>query len=566
MLLHNGAIYVGWGPAGPHFCDWMRLQPDGTIGEMGQAPAPAISDPAAATDLGGRLVLPGLHDSHLHVYELGRLASTVDLEDCTSIEAMQQRIADFVAKTHPLPPVVICTHWDQERLGATPTRRDLDAVLPHTPCVAHRRCWHVLVANSRALAECGVTRDTPCPAGGMMDRDAAGELTGVLRENSTQLVEKLLRPPTDPVALQAVLRRGLHECLRQGITAVQTNDSTAVSGFGRPFEAYAALEEQDPDGLPIRVALTMGDTDVLDHPPLRPPVPWRPGRLLSCDRLKVFADGALGASTAALEEPYSDDPMGSNRGMLLLSPKELRDRVAAVHGAGYRLEVHAIGDRAARVTVEAIEAAGMGPEDRPVLTHCQLLSPDTVAAMARLGVIANIQPQFAHSDSRIAVQRLGRRRLEQEGGGGYPCATLLARRVPVCGGSDAPIETPCPLLGMYYAITREGDDAPPLRPSEAVSFPEALALYTTGAAFAARQEARLGRLQPGWLADFVVLSDNVALDVQRLKTCRVEQVWVAGRRRYTAEDDSDPPGRRGREGFGKWGPNPYFRCPCCVAR
>ena len=324
------------------------------------------------------------------------------------------------------PTLTLSASPPQDALGAYPVRQDLDAVVPDRPCIIYRRCWHVCVANSVALGLCGITAATRSPDGGVMDTDATGEPTGVLRETAMDLLSPVTEPETDLDTAKGWLRAGLGACVAQGITSVQTNDGAVVGGIAAPFEAYAALDREG-EGLPLRVLLTLPHEDVLPAPtassadvsvagteasgragaagdgagagagadpesacpasdvvipsvscsapasaPRRQPVAWQPHAMLSCDRAKVFSDGGMGASTAALESPYSDDPTQTNCGVLQLSPEALDRTIREVHEAGWRLEVHAIGDRAARLSVAAMERAGVAVEDRAVLTHCQV--------------------------------------------------------------------------------------------------------------------------------------------------------------------------------------------------
>lgn len=243
--------------------------------------------------------------------------------------------------------------------------------------------------------------------------------------------------------------------------------------------------------------------------------------LLSCDRAKLWTDGGLGASTAAMLEPYADDP--ENSGVLQLTPENIDEALRKVKAHGFRVEAHAIGDRAATCLLDAFENH-LAPEDRPVLTHCQILNNSLIDRMARTGVIANVQPQFVPSDLPIVKNRLGAdtERFHRS----YPWRTLLRKGIRLAGGSDAPVEAPAPLVGMADAMEHV------LHESERLSLAEALEIYTSGAAFAARAEDFLGRLEPGFQADFILLSHRgsaTALTAADLRATEVEEVYVAGR-------------------------------------
>jgi len=515
-------------------------------------------------DLQGRVVFPGLWDSHVHVYALGKQQQAVDLEGCTSISELQERArCHLKAHSSTVGAYLEGTHWDQELLGREPTREDLDACVDEeVPAIFYRRCWHVCVANSAALYRCGIDAHTPDVPGGIIERNVAGQPTGILREAA---IEALLAPLTEQELSfdrqKEILLDGLNECVARGITAVQTNDSKEIGAISDPWSVYSALA--DEGNLPCRVFLTISWQSLDRSPP--PPaagVQHRSG-LLSCDRVKLWTDGALGASTAALLEPYSDGP--GNVGVLQMSPTEIAETVQKSKRCGYRIEAHAIGDRAASHLLSAFELH-LQAGDRPVLTHCQILNNALIARMAVAGVIANVQPQFVPSDLPIARSRLGEgtERLRCS----YAWRTLLRHGVPLAGGSDAPVEAPAPLEGMADAMDHV------LHPTEQLSFAEALQMYTTGAAYAACVEERLGRLAPGSRADFIVLEgipgNPAAITSAALRAAWVHGLYVDGRRvalkpslcvPVPPPPSYEPPGGAGRAGLLRhWRRG---KCPCC---
>jgi predicted amidohydrolase YtcJ len=403
------------------------------------------------------------------------------------------------------------------------------------------------VVNSAALRLLGIDHERGDVVGGVVERDAAShEPTGLLKESACDRVASL--SIGSDATRRACITRGLRECLQRGITAVQTND-------GGAWPLYAALAKEE--ALPLRVFLTVQAHEV--GTPSAPPPGSRVGELLSCHRAKIFADGSLGADTAALSEPYQHLRAGEEEdeeedgpaakapaakrarsaprecdhahaalGVLVHAREPLRALVARTHAAGFRLEVHVIGDRAADEVLGALEAAGAGPAARPILTHCQVLRGDLIARMRALGAVANVQPQFVASDARWVDKKLSAALRPFA----YAWRTLLREGVIVAGGSDAPIERADPLEGMHVAVFRflQGT-ASPWRPEEALSREEALHIYTVGGALAAQEEARLGRVAPGMAADLVVLGVDAWAEPARLAACPVEQVWVAGRRR-----------------------------------
>jgi len=532
----------------------------------GQPPVEARQG-AVERDLGGALVLPGLADSHVHIYALGKQRRSVDLTGCRSIEELQARLRKSVEQSGAMDATTLLegTGWDQNLLGRDPTRADLDAVVGDRPAIIHRRCWHAATASSAALRFCGALAEVPEVDGGVVERDASGP-TGVLRERAIETVLKPLLELEEPAELQKeILHQGLMECVRRGITQVQSNDGKQLGNIANPWKVYSELEAEGK--LPCRVFLTVPYKEAGNG--LQPGgKKEHPSGLLSCHRVKLWTDGALGASTAAMLEPYSDDPEGKNLGVLQISPEEISEAVSGAKAKGLRIEAHTIGDRSAKVLLDAFEQH-LSPADRPLLTHCQILNDDLVAQMAAVGAIANVQPQFVPSDLPIVKERLGAdtERFRYA----YAWRTLLRRGVRLAGGSDSPVEEPAPLVGMADAMDHV------LHEGERLTFAEALEIYTAGAAYAAGAEDRLGRLEPGMAADLVVvhapgMSSGTASklpDSKTLREAQVMEVYVQGRRVHAGS--ALPPGvpapfgaAAGKGGLiGRWRRG---RCPCCRSR
>ena len=351
---------------------------------------------------------------------------------------------------------------------------------------------------------------------------------------------------------------------------MQTNDSMLMGNNPLPFQDYQQIEQEGH--LPTRVFLTVGHEEVgpestSEHKALAvSDTEIKETSLVSCDRAKLWTDGAVGARTAALLEPYSDDP--ENVGHML--PTEDLDKVLKkLKENGFRLEAHAIGDRAADELLKSMIKNGFVPEDRPVLTHCQILSADIIKRMAAQGVIGNIQPQFVPSDAAGTVSRFGNERLPFC----YCWKTMRDAGVVLAGGSDCPVEEPRPLHGIYYAMTHasaHGKGHAPLIEKEQMSFAEALEMYTIGASVAVRMEHRLGLLEKGYDADFVIttLSADVDTNPDQLLSADVDAVYIKGGLTYDKSvgfegweppkltADSYAPGKNGL--LQGWG------CPCCI--
>jgi predicted amidohydrolase YtcJ len=408
------------------------------------------------------------------------------------------------------------------------------------PVFLWRACWHIGCANTAGLAAAGLRAGAPVPPtpGGVVDVDKKGHPTGVLRERATDLITPFTEEK-DQLVRRKYFEAGVAQCVAQGLTSLQSNDGGGAErgNRGGSWEHYVAMEQAGT--LPLRVFLTVDYSDLAGGlaPPSGSTGAGGPSSLVKCDRVKLFGDGSLGAETAAIRGAYNAEdgeerpPAAAEEGVLIQSDAELAAKIRDAKGQGYRLEIHAIGDRAAASVLDGLEAAGVTPDDRAVITHCQLLGADLISRMGAMQTVANIQPQFVVTDAPFARVRVPARIQEHA----YAWRTLLEKGIPCAGGSDAPVELPTPLIGMHDAIFRYGAGADPAtayRPTECLTFEQALDLYTIGAAYACGEEHRLGKIKVGYAADLTVLDQDVSVDPQLLASARVEQVWVAGVPRF----------------------------------
>jgi predicted amidohydrolase YtcJ len=478
----------------------------------------------AVLDAGGKRVLPGFIDCHTHMTMGGLNLLALDLRR-TKDEADFTRLLAAYAKGKPTGIWLTDGAWDHEQWNPPrlPTKAVLDPATGDHPACLSRQDGHIMVCNSLALKLAGITRATPDPPGGVIVRDASGEPTGLLKDAAMDLVWKM-RPPRTPGELADGLRAAMKEAARVGVTSVQD-----LQGDPGTLDAWEKL--RDGGELTVRVNF---------RPPLSE---WEKARdrrasmkndeWLRVGGVKGFSDGALGAATALMFEPFTDDP--KNKGVwaaeaIPLAPFE--ERVAGADKAGLQVEIHAIGDRANAEILDLYErvAKRNGPKDRRFrIEHAQHLRPAEIARFAALGVIPSMQPYHAIDDGRWADKRLGQERNK----GTYAFRSLLDAKARLAFGSDWDVAPLSPVAGIYAAVTRrtiDGKTPGGWVPEQKITVEEALRAYTSSAAWAAFEEKEKGTLETGKLADFVVLSaDPLSVAPESLEKIAVETTVVDGR-------------------------------------
>ncbi len=476
---------------------------------------------------------PGLVDAHAHLSDLGAGTEEVDLRGMMRLDEVARLVQAWIA-AHPGDGWVIGQNWDQSLWpgGAFPTAAVLDAVAPDRPVWLIRVDGHAGWANAEAMRRAKVTRDSVAPVGGQILRDAGGEPTGVFVDDAMLMVSRAMSRPTRADFARRILA-GQALVLKEGLTGVHAMAITPTE-----IEAYRDL---DRDGrLKLRVH-GMASSPSEDPASLvaQPPPKSGPGARFELRGIKLFIDGAMGSRGGLLFEPYSDDP--GNRGLLLMKPEVLEATTAEALRNGWQVATHAIGDRGNALVLDAYEAARRavpGAKDpRLRVEHAQVVRKPDVPRFRALGVIASMQPSHAIDDMRWADARLGPGRVT----GAYAWRWFLDEGVPLAFGSDFPVEVVNPFYGIYAALTREDEDGHPLggwHPDQKMSLDETLRAFTTGSAFAAFAEDRLGILKPGLRADLTVIDRDLFKVPPRdlLKTNVVmtiidgEVVYEAGRR------------------------------------
>jgi len=475
---------------------------------------------AAVVDLAGRCVMPGLIDAHGHLAALGALKRELDLRDTRSEAEMVERVRARAA-TLPEGTWILGGRWDQATWGvaALPDNRALSAAVPRHPVLLSRVDGHAALANGAALARAGVTAGTEAPPGGEIVKDADGAPTGLLVDNAVDLVRRAV-PAGGGVPTGELWRTAQEACFAVGLTCVH-DAGVSCADLDDLRARYARGE------LKLRVYAMVSDEPGIAgwlavHPPRSDP-------RLSVRAVKMYADGAMGSRGAWMLEEYYDRP--GHFGLNVTPVDHLRELSAVAAQLGWQACTHAIGDRANREVLDAYAAAleGLptgGPRFR--IEHAQCVSLADLPRFAQLGVIASMQPTHATSDMRWAMDRVGPERLQ----GCYAWRRLLDTGARLCFGSDFPVESENPLLGVYAAETRqdlEGKPAGGWGPGQRLSRAEAFRLFTRDAAYAAFLEKEIGMLKPGLRADFVVFDrDVMAVPARELPEARVLETVIDG--------------------------------------
>ena len=516
-----------------------RIVAAGTDAEVREASGPATD----VVDLSGRLLLPGFQDAHIHASAGGLNRTRVDLSE-SHARADYDRIVASYARANPAAEWILGAGWSLDLFdGGIPTREQLDAVVSDRPAFLVNRDHHGAWANSRALELAGITRDTPDPADGRIERDAGGEPVGTLQEGAMSLMERVVPPVSMEDRLRGILvaQAYLHAL---GITAWQEAIVGTYPGVPDCFDPYLAAASSGT--LTGRVAAALWfergrGLDQLDG--------FRERRARALEdssgrvragTVKIMYDGVCENFTAAMLEPYLAEGLGAaGRGLTYFDAEELKEHVTALDGAGFQVHFHAIGDRGVRDVLDAVEAARRagGGGNRHHVAHLQVVHPDDLGRFGTLGVAANAQMLWAQLDGQmteLTIPFLGPDRSDRQ----YPFESLRARGATLAAGSDWPISTPDPLQQIHVGVNRvappgyafgDGGEAEPFLPRERLTLDAAVRAFTAGSAFV-NQLDETGTIRVWNLADLVVLDRDVfAHPPEEIGTARAVLTLVDGR-------------------------------------
>lgn len=482
-------------------------------------------------DLGGQTVIPGLADSHMHLANLGASMETVDLSSARSQQDLTRLGQEFLAEHSDLAWVA-GWGWNHDKFvdGAMPSRADLDLIAVDVPILFSRTCGHIAVASTRALELANLGQNPKQPQGGHIDLDANGMPTGILRESAVGLVRRFAPKPT-LADHKRTLAMAAQRAASFGLTSVHSDD--LAGHFEEMLQVYHELVQEDR--LPIRVSLQIRlySPEQVDEF-LRVSERFHfPPHSVEYGPVKVMTDGSLGGRTAALNAPYADDP--TTCGVEVLNQETVTQILGRAHEHGMQMAGHAIGDRAMEMLLNAFETAlaeKPQPDARPRIIHAQLTTPEILRRCQELGVVCDIQPGFLGTDMHIVERRIGAERMQTT----YAWRTMRELGIPTAGGSDCPVETCNPLVGIQQAVTRQDMNGFPeggWLPQEKLSIQEALELFTLGPAYCSFNEDVLGSITAGKMADCVVLDrDPHTVAPEQLSGIQVQVTYVGGRRRY----------------------------------
>ena len=475
-------------------------------------------------DLQGAFVTPGFIDPHVHFVKASIMLSQPSLRDAADPKEFVARVAE-AAKALPKGEWLEGGNWDQDRWGGEmPHRSWIDPVTPDTPVAVIRYDLHMLLLNSLALKRAGIDRNTVSPPGGVIEKDANGEPTGIVKDAAKDMVLRTIGERT-PAQNDAATRQGIELALSKGVTQVHPTEKETIS-----FDSSRRLRAKGETGLRFRHYLPLEDWEA------QAALIAEEGRgddWVQWGGCKAVFDGSLGSRTALFYEPYLDEP--GTRGIVVSDPADLRRLIEGADKAGIQVTAHAIGDEANDIVLDIMAAVAKanGPRDRRFrVEHVQHMKPAAIPRFKAQDVIASVQPYHAIDDGRWAVRRIGEKRLETS----FAFGSLVRSGAHVCMGSDWPVGPIDPLTGLAAAVNRETLDGKHPQgwfPEQRVTLAQAMHCYTSEGAYAGFNDKHMGMIAPGMLADFAVFDrDLFAIDPHQLPQAKVLRTIVGGIQRY----------------------------------
>lgn len=538
IIFMHANVYTGV-PANTPFSSILREEAIAVRGERIQAVGKTLDieklkgPQTQVIDLGGHFVMAGFNDAHLHLDDAGTTKLSVDLTGVKSLDELRDRVAKKVADSRA-GEWILGSGWDETMwpVKVTPTRWDLDEVSAGHPVFLERIDGHIAVANTRALQLGSITLASRDPQGGQIDRNQNGEPTGILRETAQLAVRAVVPKPSHELRKQG-LELALADLAEHGVTSAQD-----YSPVWENFEIYEELEKEGK--LTARISEWLPFDDPVEELSRKRNAHPQSDLMLHTGMLKGFMDGSLGSHTAAMLEPYADDP--KNSGLSRYDAAKLNDLTKERVQAGFQIGFHAIGDKGVQMALDAfaeaekaaheahVKAPNGGDDFRLRVEHAQVTTPQQIARFKELKVIASMQPSHLLTDMRWAKDRLGPMRAATS----YAWLAFLNKGVTLAFGTDYPVEPVSPFRGLYAAVNRRSEDGKQeYFPEQRLTMDQALAAYTQGSAYAEFEEKEKGKLIPGMLADFIVLDrDPTAASPEKLLATKVLRTVVGGKTVY----------------------------------
>jgi predicted amidohydrolase YtcJ len=538
VIFVHANVYTGV-PSNAQFSSILREEAIAVRGDRIQAVGKSVDiqklkgPQTQVIDLGGHFVMPGFNDAHLHLADAGLQKLNVDLTGVKTLDEFRERVLAKVEKAKP-GEWILGGGWDETTwpVKALPSRWDLDEVSAGHPVFLDRVDGHLAIANTRALQLASITIASRDPEGGQIDRDANGQPTGILRDTAEHAVSVVLPQPTHEKRRQAI-ETALADLAEHGVTSAQD-----YSPDWQNFQIYEELEKEGK--LTARISEWLPFDDSVEELQKKRDSHPQSDLMLHTGMLKAFMDGSLGGHTAALLEPYADDP--KNSGLPRYEADKLNDMAKERVLAGFQLGFHAIGDKGIQMALDAfaeaekaareqkVKAPNGGDDFRLRVEHAQVTTPAQIARFKELKVIASMQPSHVLTDMRWAQDRLGPKRAATS----YAWSSFLNKGVTVAFGTDYPVEPATPFRGLYAAVTRKSENGKQeYFPAQKLTMDQAIAAYATGSAFAEFEEKEKGKLVPGMLADFVVLDHDVtAASPEKVIATRVVRTVMGGKTVY----------------------------------
>ena len=483
-------------------------------------------------NLGGKTVLPGLNDSHLHLFQYGLAKRKIDLSKAESIPEIKRIVKNYI-KNNQLKENewIEGKGWNDDNFAnpSFPTANDLDQISEKHPIILKRTCFHVAAVNSQALKLSNITEDTKEPEGGEIGKDKNGKLNGLLYDEAIDIIENTI-PQKNVDDIKEILKESFADALKTGLTSLQVDDFFNVENPDNILEAYLELKENNEIPLRINLQMRIPTKKQIKDFAKRNMKTGQGNENFKFGPVKFVLDGSLGARTAALKKPYSDQK--ETKGKKLYKQEKFNEMCKIAADNNFQIAVHAIGDKAIEMALAGFDYAYENNDNtqknRPIIVHAQISNKNLNDKMKEKGVIASIQPIFLKSDWQNIENRVGKKRMKMS----YAWKSYYDQGINLSGSSDAPIEPFNPFLGIYAAVTRQDFKEAPSdgwNPEEKMTINEALEIFTKGSAYQSFEEDIKGTLEKNKFADFIVIDKDIReIDKNKIKDIQVLETYVGG--------------------------------------